>query len=396
MIAVTFGNILTAYSFRLLAARRGRPGEGVYQTNLRQMAVNKPRNIDDADLIDGELGPDFPVTQPTEMSYFLQRILLAEIARGTVDQRHDSVAAKVSDELCRHVHVMAMDAELSRMTHRMPSFLRLDSYERISDPTTGRLFVQAYLLNSILHTQRCKLHLSYLASGPNRSNPAYASSRETCLASARQILRAELQMEKAQHPFALIRVRLTGILYGVFIAGIVLLMDACVNGTGSQQHEDGRGEAADALRIIEKARSHSPAAAILYESLMRVLAEHRAQQQQLQQKRQSYGADGLPPPPPPGSSAPPACASKGSMRQTSLESPQYMPVPFQAAVRGLENSLGVDTLSCISQGQQAVTTIEPPPYNDQLAQNLEELMEFNDFQWDALYSVGVSTSFSLD
>jgi len=81
------------------------------------------------------------------------------------------------------------------------------------------------------------------------------------------------------------------------------------------------------------------------------------------------------------------------MRQTSLEYPQDVPVTFQTAVRGLENSLGVGTPSGISQDQQAVPNIEPPPYNGQLAVNLEEVMEFDGFQWNALYSSGDSAQF---
>ncbi|KNG85305.1 hypothetical protein ANOM_006451 [Aspergillus nomiae NRRL 13137] len=64
----------------LLAARYGGPGEGVYQANPRQTIVKKPRNINDLDLLDVGLHLDLPVSQPTEMSYFLQRLRLAEIS----------------------------------------------------------------------------------------------------------------------------------------------------------------------------------------------------------------------------------------------------------------------------------------------------------------------------
>jgi hypothetical protein len=83
-----------------------------------------------------------------------------------------------------------------------------------------------------------------------------------------------------------VRLRLSGILYGVLVAGIVLLMDSRLYAGGGDEMdaEDGdddvrRGDAAEALRIIEGARGHSLAAERLYDGLIGVLARHRAQQQ---------------------------------------------------------------------------------------------------------------------
>lgn len=216
------------------------------------------------------------------MSYFLQRIRLAEISRSIVD--HNLMAATSSGRPSYYAHVMAMDFELNQMIHNIPPFFQLDSYERSLDSNKASgIFIQAYLLNSLMHTARCKLHLAYLTSGPN-NNPAYASSRDTCLKSARQIIRAETQLLRSQHPFVRVRLRLAAILHTVFMASIVLLMDACVNRPSSLQDEILHGDVAEALRIIEDARSFSLAAAKLHESLMQILAKYRAQQQQQQEQ----------------------------------------------------------------------------------------------------------------
>jgi hypothetical protein len=69
-----------------MAARYGGPSEGVYQTHPLHMMVNKPRNIDDAELVEGESDFEEPTTQSTSMSYFLQRLRLAEICRSIVDR----------------------------------------------------------------------------------------------------------------------------------------------------------------------------------------------------------------------------------------------------------------------------------------------------------------------
>ncbi|KAB8259870.1 hypothetical protein BDV32DRAFT_138600 [Aspergillus pseudonomiae] len=132
------------------------------------------------------------------MSYFLQRLRLAEISRSIVD--YTSMAVTSAGGASYYTHVTAIDFELDQMIHDIPSFFYLDTYESSSDSTTSGIFIQAYLPNAVIHTQRCKLHLTYLTSGPN-NNPAYTSSRETCLKSVRQLIRAEAQLERAQHPF---------------------------------------------------------------------------------------------------------------------------------------------------------------------------------------------------
>lgn len=266
--------------YRLIAARFGNPGETVYQTDPRQMAVNKPRNIDDVNLTLIPYKPDLPLSQPTEMSYFLQRIRLAEISRSVAD--YNSAATSSSASLSYYAHVMTMDAEFEQMAREIPSFFNLDTYDDHSSPNNSGIFIQAYHLNTIMHTQRCKLHLSYLTSRPNKTSPAYESSWSACLKSARQINRAEKQIERSPHPFRVIRQRLSAVFYGAFMASIVLLMDACVNRDWVRGDEARRREAAEALRIVEETKSFSSVAASLYDSLTQILARYRIQSQQME------------------------------------------------------------------------------------------------------------------
>ncbi|ROW15598.1 hypothetical protein VPNG_02181 [Cytospora leucostoma] len=212
----------------LMAARHG--GRGIYQVNPRHMMVNKPHNINDADLHEDSLHRDLPVSQLTEMSYFLQRVRMAEISRMIVD--HDSVA--VTDADWQSGYITAMDIELVHILTYIPPFFHLDRYKQGPNSTTSGVFIQAYMLSSLLHTARCKLHLRHFISGQKKENPPfYASSRVACVQAAREIVRGENQLNNSQHPFVLIRMRLSAILYGVFVASIVLLVDASVNGTGS-------------------------------------------------------------------------------------------------------------------------------------------------------------------
>ncbi|KAH6682246.1 hypothetical protein F5X68DRAFT_24635 [Plectosphaerella plurivora] len=268
----------------LLAARYGGPNEGVYQVNPRHMAVNKPRNIDDADLVEGDPNVDRPLSQPTDMSYFLQRLRLAEVSRAIVD--HTSMAMRTSARATHHAHVMSLDFELHQMTRDVPPFLDINNYPDTPAPEMHDMFIQAYMLNSLVQTQRCAIHLEYLISG----DPAYASSRETCIGAARQILRAEQQLLRSRHPFVQTRGRLSAILHGVFMASIVLLMDACVNGG---EDRNGR-EVAEALRIVGDAQEHSLAAQKLHEALVQVLARHREQAAAAEVAGVSRPADDVP------------------------------------------------------------------------------------------------------
>ncbi|KAH7083994.1 hypothetical protein FB567DRAFT_550997 [Paraphoma chrysanthemicola] len=264
----------------LIAARFDGPTEGVYQAHPLQMTVNKPRNVNDIDFKDGYFFPPQPLHQPTDMSYFLQRIQLAEISRDMVDR--SQMAIVKSGQSNYYEGVMTMDSKLEQMIHNVPDFFQLKNYELFAEYNrTSSIFLQAYMLNSLMHTQRCRMHLAYLTTG-SRDDPAYASSREACLTSAKHIIYTETRLLESKHAFVQIRGRLAAILYGVFIAGIVLLMDVCLHRPQAVQDEAQRGELATALSIIQDMRNYSMAAASLHESLLQIVSRYGAQQPQKQ------------------------------------------------------------------------------------------------------------------
>lgn len=57
-------------------------------------------------------------------------------------------------------------------------------------------------------------------------------------------------------------------------------MDACVNGSGLEGDRARKREAAEALRVVDEARSFSCVAASLYSSLTQVLARYRVLEEQ--------------------------------------------------------------------------------------------------------------------
>jgi hypothetical protein len=245
------------------------------------MTVNKPRNLNDTDLVDGDLHFERPASESTDMSYFLQRVRLAEISRDIVD--HNLGDRTNASQTSYYAQIVAMDSELDRLIVDMPQFFQPDICNLFLTPdVTSNVFIQGYMLNSLIHTQRCKLHLAYLTAGPNNNNPAHAASRETCLNSARHIISAETRLLRSEHPFVRVRLRLAAILYSVFMASIALLMDACVNRPASLKDDLRHGDVADALKILEDVSNYSLAATKLHDSLMQIVARYRSQHQHQQ------------------------------------------------------------------------------------------------------------------
>ncbi|POR31518.1 Rsm22-cox11 tandem protein 1, mitochondrial [Tolypocladium paradoxum] len=154
------------------------------------------------------------------------------------------------------------------------------------------------------------------------------------------------------------------------MASVVLLMDACVNGTGLPQDEIRRGEVAEALRIVEDARSHSLAASILSESLTQVLSKHRAQKQEQKQisRVQLEGASA-------------AAAAAAPVMNTTTTHMHQRPDPLvlgrsptHVIARGLDRGGPMGAIP----DQLPVANCQPP-YCDQLAQSLEEQIDLDDF-----------------
>ena len=123
--------------------------KGVYSINPSQMAVNKPRNANDEDLFDGMDSPEKPISTPTTMSYFLERIRLAELCRYFTDH---TPFFDLSDDNNRYTDAMSNDAKLQTFVEQIPTFFRLDRDSRPefvdSDMCkTPSIIIQRYMLN---------------------------------------------------------------------------------------------------------------------------------------------------------------------------------------------------------------------------------------------------------
>ncbi|KAH8432485.1 Zn(II)2Cys6 transcription factor [Aspergillus melleus] len=264
------------------------PLKGTYTINPRHMAVNKPRNIDDEDLLpiltSTTITPR-PMNHPTNISYNLQRIQLAEICRELTDS-----TPLTSSGTVEYNQVLKVDRNIIGFIAQWPPFFRLDEQTPLPSPSANTntrsrsstketkdpgKATQRYILNSIVPAQRCRLHLPYLTRASQ--DPNYAYSRTACLESARHILRTERLLATEDLPFVLMRKRHSGTLQCICMAIIVLLADICFSRDTvgeSEDYENRRAELADACRILDRAKSESPMAGRLLGYFVRVMGEH--------------------------------------------------------------------------------------------------------------------------
>lgn len=238
------------------------------------MATNKPLNSNDEDLVDGVPSGNQPPNQPTSMSYCLQRIRLGELCREISDSLpFGSSGAGAID----YQRIREIDARMCDFTNSMPGFFSLNYTPSELSPTDPRtqpgIIIQRYVINSLIYTQRCRLHLPYLSRAA--TEPTYAGSREAALEAAHMIIRTERQVATEKIPFVLARFKFSGGLHCMCMAIIVLLMDLCLNkNVQSEDDRDRREEISCALGILEDARDHSPFPERLLDSFYGVLRRH--------------------------------------------------------------------------------------------------------------------------
>lgn len=250
------------------------PQEGVYLIHKHQMAVNKPRNTNDEDVIEGVDIIDRPETEATCMSYFVQRIRLAEVCRALLDRT--PLGTQASESIA-YQDILDVDAKLNKFIQNAPSFFSVN-YPGLDElPATDirrSLFItaQRYMLNLLVHRQLCKIHLPYLAQGT--IDPAYAYSRDACLRSARIVFELDHQLQNENLPFFRSRLRLSMVLRSVFLASIALVLNACLTGDAEDTTE-GEDEVAGAWKILHEVQDQFPPAAKLLELSIKILRKYK-------------------------------------------------------------------------------------------------------------------------
>jgi hypothetical protein len=236
--------------------------------------VNRPRNIDDKDLERGGPLLDRPLSEPTMMSYYIQRIKFAEICRSVVDLMP---LASLDLSTVDYNEVIALDRRFEAFLEELPPFLRTDEKSRLESEHILRRYpqmrVQSYALGMVVRTRRCKLHQPFLIRRPV-GGPRYDYSREMSLLSARTVIRLKRQQEQEWDTALAANVKLIGTVYHVFMATIVLVMDLCFNKADGDDTAR-KAEVAEACQVMEEAARQSPVAREFFDSLTNVLRKHK-------------------------------------------------------------------------------------------------------------------------
>ena len=346
------------------------------------MLVRKPLNIDDEGVVDGMNRVEQPSSQPTAMSYSLQRIRLSEVSRSIVDRTPLIMA---STNGLNHDVVMDIDTELQLLMSDIPPFFSMSTADlteiyKLGPSQASNIAYQGYMLYSLLHSQSCKLHFPFFSRG--FANLSYAPSRDICLQSARLVIQTETKLE-ASAACKGMRYRFIGLLVAVFMASIVLLMDLCHNKSSPQQEKQ-RLEIADALRILEDARHQSEMAARFLDSMMHVLRKHKlsppngAEQETM---TPGFGREQS------------STASGGAVvRKATREQPLGEAVTVSVPTTSASVLPGHKVCSTVASGNEATSVENLSTYFNDLAESFEQGVDVGSLDWYSIFS-GINSSF---
>lgn len=245
--------VLTSNSTRLLSYFGG-PHEGTYTLHPRQMEVKHPSNVDDKDIPSGIQFEDesynLPRNNPTSLSYFLQRIEAATLAREVVDSVSPSFFTSPGRENVAQDYdtLISLDSKYRDFFRSLPYFFQLEvedteAYQRLIQDRPY-LEWQRYLINFAVHTQLARLHRPFLIRGSKQAK--YAYSRTQCIRSAEIVIDIQTRTIGSHNIGSF-----TYVLHHFFTAVMTLVMDVCYNpdeSSASRRKQD----ALNACRALEE------------------------------------------------------------------------------------------------------------------------------------------------
>ncbi len=261
----------------------GEPLDRTYTINPQHMLVRHPRNMNDDDLGRCDDSAVFPKDVPTEMSFFIQRINLAETCRGVADTLPLGAVTitELSLELLGQIDNLFEDG-----LARFPPFMALDAVL----PTAPAYFpLQRASIHMGFHARRARLFRPFLDPGVK---PHHARFRSSCLRSALAVLQIASNLLRqsmdpmpprphdiSSLPESLAPHRSGTVINHLFMACAVLATDPALGARADARPHDletetRRGALADACRLLERAGEGSPIAASVMSRLVAVFRLH--------------------------------------------------------------------------------------------------------------------------
>ncbi|KEQ95004.1 hypothetical protein AUEXF2481DRAFT_40259 [Aureobasidium subglaciale EXF-2481] len=262
------------------------PQEGTYSIHPRHAHVNRPMNINDDELLHEEETSDKPLTEPTEMSYFLVRTVGGEMCRILADLVHPLASGVNSVD---YDEIVALEKRTAGLKDDLPFYFQLDEESRRrTEPYLSKypqLATQKYLLQQGLHCHRSRIHRPFLIRGS--TNARFNVSRTACLESVRKCIEICRLLRHEKRDAVLPITRLNFVLYHIFMAALTLALDLCFNKSASEAEDQSRrAELKEACSMLQESRTEMPAANRFITALMDLLRKHKIQLQDARPKNQ--------------------------------------------------------------------------------------------------------------
>lgn len=247
----------------------------------QHMAVRKPAHINNVDLQNHGRAVSIPRAQPTDMSYFLERLRLAELSRMLVDR---SPLAYTNAVDRKYDQVIETDLQLQQYQQSLPTFFQIENSGlgdvSISHPQgSPAIIVQKINLNCLVYYQRCTIHLPYIAL--SAVDPQYASSRRVCLDCAERVVHLHKEARANHSSWIMSRLKATNMLRSLILAGMVFLLDIC-SGIEVENLKAERPEVFEAWQLMSGFQEHSHLVEQFFEFSAQMLKKYRVSENVLQ------------------------------------------------------------------------------------------------------------------
>lgn len=220
------------------------------------MRVNLPRNCWNKHLGSESGKFDLPLSEITSMSYYLQRVRVAEICREIVDCLPEP-SLRLFD--MPYDEVLRLDGKFQTFFSELPAFLQPQHAESqwVADMEMKhpQIPLQRIYINAQAHSRRCKLHQPFLIRQSVDSR--YATSRAACLDSAFTVVRLRKMMKSGKMAYTSKRQEVGIMVHFMHLSIVVLVMDLCINRDKVTESAQ-RQQVLDAFSFLEEGTDISP------------------------------------------------------------------------------------------------------------------------------------------
>lgn len=201
------------------------------------------------------------------MSYFLQRLKIAEIAQVVSDTSPINPSEITYDE------VVSLDAKFQHFVDTLPAFFKIESSQTKEvcqiDKDHSYVPAQRLVLAIMLNLTRCKLHFPHLVGSANTA--LHIFSRHACLKAAQSVLSAHRDMSDANLSHSADFMKLQGTIHLMFVGALVLATDLCCNRPRGAKREQQASELTRACNVLASIQQHSQLASKFLDSLTQLL-----------------------------------------------------------------------------------------------------------------------------